>query len=718
MTRAPHYFFATAPKGVPPLLAEELRALGIRDVSATSAGVTFSGPLEVAYRACLWSRLANRVLLPVLKTTATTPEQLYDAVRAFAWEEHLDARGTLAVDCTLTNAAFTHSHYVALKVKDAIVDRMRDLFGERPSVDVERPDLRVNVHIRQDRARVSVDLSGSSLHRRGYRGDGGQAPLKENLAAAVLHFAGWPEVARTGGPLLDPMCGSGTLLIEGAWLALDRAPGLDRDHFGFLNWKQHDAALWESLLSEARARRDAGRQRNISIRGYDADADAVHAALENVATAGLRGVVHIERRELGGGKAESASPQPGLIVTNPPYGARLGETQALRTTYAELGRFIGNFPGWRAAVFTGNPELAAYLGLRSTHMQDLYNGPIECKLFHYRVAEAASDAAHAAAPISAGAEMFANRLRKNLKQMAKWAEREGVDCYRVYDADLPEYALAIDLYHGVQRLVHVQEYAAPAGIDPEKAQQRLQEALAVLPSVLDVAAEQVFFKVRRRQKGREQYEKGAEAGHFYQVREGGLKFWVNFSGYLDTGLFLDHRITRGVVREWARGKKFLNLFAYTGTGTVYAAAGGACSTTTVDMSRTYLEWAQRNLELNGFGGRQHELIQADCVQWLEQQQHERVRYGLIFLDPPTFSNSKRMEDVFDVQRDHAALIRLCMNLLEQDGVLLFSNNFRKFKLDEEVTRTWHVEDLTRRTLPKDFERNPRIHQCWKITRGS
>lgn len=708
-------FFAAAPKGMTTPLALELLALGAYDVRETNAGVSFAGNQEIAYRVCLWSRVANRVLMPIAKLRAATPEQLYEGVKAIVWENHMDVRGTLAVECTAVSSVAMHTHYATLKTKDAIVDRLRDLFGERPSVDVEQPDLRINLHLRNDQARISLDLSGGSLHRRGYRSDGAHAPLKENLAAAILLLSDWPDIARAGGPLLDPLCGSATLLIEGAWIAGDVAPGLLREHYGFLGWRGHDPELWGNLLREAQQRRMLGLEKLPSMRGYDSDAEAVRAALLNVESAGLHGKVHIERRTLGGGKPESVS-TPGLLVVNPPYGARLGNVSELRSLYAQLGTMMRGLLGWHAAVFTGNPELAAYIGLRSQRAHELFNGPIECRLFHYRMQTAPEIAQH----ISAGAEMFANRLRKNLKQSQRWAQREGVSCYRVYDGDLPEYALAVDLYHAVadgMRHVHVQEYQAPSSIDPEKAQQRLQEALVVLPQVLDVPVEHVYFKTRRRQKGIAQYEKFSEGGSYVEVAEGGLRFQVNFTDYLDTGLFLDHRPTRALIRDLAQGKRFLNLFAYTGTASVYAAAGGARSTTTVDMSRTYLDWAQRNMDRNGYTGHAHQFVQEDCLAWLnEQAQRAPGSFDLIFLDPPTFSNSKRMTENFDVQRDHVTLLRDALQLLTRGGVLVFSNNFRRFKLDRAALQDVEIEDLTRATIPKDFERNPRIHHCWKMVK--
>lgn len=715
-------YFATAPKGMSGLLADELRSHGASRIQQTASGASFEGTLETAYRLCLWGRIVNRVLLPITTFQAETTEQLYEGIKAMRWERHLSAEGSLAVDCTRIRSSITHSKYAALKAKDAVVDRFREQYGERPSVELEYPDLRINLNLVEDKARVSIDLSGGSLHRRGYRLEGVAAPLKENLAAAILLAAGWPAIAKRGGPLLDPMCGSGTLLVEGAMIAADIAPGLYRSHFGFLFWRGHDEELWETLLEEARGRRDRGLEHLPKLVGFDASIDAIEAARANIDRAGLRGLIKVEQRML-----DTALPIPegktGLLAVNPPYGERLGEIDELKQLYSEIGKLLHQrLPGWRAVVLTSNPELAAHIGLRSEKPLHLYNGPLECRLFRYRVPDRGTatdeldvDPSLANTP---GAQMFANRLRKNLKHLGKWARREGVGCYRLYDADLPEYAVAVDLYQGEKLWVHVQEYQAPKSVDADKALERLQEVLAVIPTLLDIPPAQLYYKVRQRQKGRKQYDKFDDSQRFHEVREGNCRLLVNFSDYLDTGLFLDHRITREMIEQKARGKHFLNLFAYTGVATVHAAAGGAKSTTTVDMSHTYINWARRNMHLNGFTGEEHEFIQADCLKWLDDAAKWGRKYDLIFLDPPTFSSSKRMAATFDVQRDHVQLLRKTLRLLAPDGQLIFSNNFRKFRLDGKALSDLNIEDISRRTLPEDFKRNPHIHQCWLIRASS
>jgi 23S rRNA (guanine2445-N2)-methyltransferase / 23S rRNA (guanine2069-N7)-methyltransferase len=715
-----HSFFATSPKNMEALLADELRELGCEDAAEARAGVHFSGSLRLAYRACLWSRVANRILLVLAKFPAASPEALYAGVKSVSWPDQFSVDDTFAVSFNTSQSQITHSQYGALKVKDAIVDQFRDQCGSRPSVQTDSPDISINVYLRRDEATLCLDLSGESLHKRGYRDQGVPAPLKENLAAAILLRAGWPQIAREGGPLVDLMCGSGTLPIEAACIAADIAPGLRRDHWGFLRWKQHDGTAWQTLLDEARERRNQGLSRLPPIYGYDNHPAAVRAAQANVEQAGLDDRITIEQRGLAYACATD-NQNKGLVVANPPYGERLGEESELPELYALLGQQLKqHFVGWHGAVFTGNPDLGKKLGIRAKRMHTLFNGRIECKLLHFDIGpESFVHERRIPRPLTAeersdGATMFANRLTKNLKHLKSWLKRERVHCYRLYDSDLPEYAVAVDIYEGEQRWVQVQEYEPPKSIDPGKARRRLREALGVILDVLTIPEEQLFLKVRRQQKGRDQYEKLDDKKHFHEVMENDCRLLVNFEDYLDTGLFLDHRLTRKMIKEMATDKDFLNLFAYTGTASVYAALGGATSTTTVDMSKTYLDWAQRNMALNNCVGKQHRFIQADCIEWLNQQKHQK-KYGLIFLDPPSFSTSKRMQSTFDVQRDHVDLIRKAARLLTRDGVLIFSNNLRHFKMDKAALTNFHTEDITRPTLPKDYARNPRIHNCWKIS---
>jgi 23S rRNA (guanine2445-N2)-methyltransferase / 23S rRNA (guanine2069-N7)-methyltransferase len=716
-------FFAACPRHVPDLLATELRGFGLNVTREHPAGVSFTGTIRDGYLACIASRTASRVLLTLGTVPLDTPEAMYTAIREMPWEEHLASEGTLAIDVVgLGPTWLRHSQFAAQKAKDAVVDRFREHCGTRPSVDLGSPDLRLNLSLMRERASVAIDLSGEPLHRRGYRQSGVEAPLKENLAAALLLRCGWPSIAAAGGAFVDPMCGSGTLVIEAALIAADVAPGLLRRRFGFERWLQHQPAIWEELRSEALARRRPDAVSPGRFRGYDRDQGAIRAALANSGRCGVGDQISFERRDLA--QCRKAEEPHGLVMVNPPYGVRLEEVATLEGTYALLGtRLMECFPGWEAGVFTGNPPLGRALRLRAYRSHTFFNGPIECRLLRFELLpgtvepdpETARRQRLDAARERPGAAMFGNRLRKNLGRLEAWAKRSNVACFRVYDADMPEYSFAIDLYGNDERWACVQEYAAPATVAQDAARGRRDEVLAVLPEILGLPAERVVLRVRRRQKGGEQYEKVDEAAQFHTVREGGYRFLVNFTDYLDTGLFLDHRLTRQRVGTLAAGRSFLNLFAYTGTATVYAAGAGATATTTVDMSRTYLDWARRNLALNGLAGPQHEFVQADCLGWLEEQcTAPRRRYGVIFVDPPTLSRSKRMDREFDVQRDHARLLGMTARLLEPGGVIVFSNNFQKFKLDPAVPEAFEVTDLTRATLPEDFARNPRIHVCFLL----
>ncbi len=710
-------FIATAPEGVDPLLAAELVELGATTIKSVRGGIRFQGSLELAYRACLWSRTASRVLLLLAEFPVAEVEALYAGIHALPWEDHLAPDGTLAVEFTGTGSGIDHSHYGAQRVKDAVVDRFRAQCGQRPGVDRQQPDLRIHVLLRDRQATVSLDLSGDSLHRRGYREATVIAPLKETLAAALLLKSGWPNIAAAGGPLLDPLCGSGTLAIEAAWMAGDQAPGLLREHWGFSGWLGHIPVLWNRLLVEAQERRTLGKPRIPLILASDHDPKAVRAALANAQRAGVADRMRIERRAFSA--LQPPLGIPGLLIANPPYGERLGATEDLAEFYTEFGEVLKTrLNGWRAALFTSNPELGKRMGLRAEKVHVFHNGPLDCRLLRFRVepeffvdratADQRTRTRALKQAATGGAEGFINRLHKNLRHLSRWATRDGVSCYRLYDADLPEYAVAIDRY---EQWLHVQEYAPPATVDATRARERLEQVMAALPAALELPAENVFLKVRQRQRGPSQYQKQAQQGRFHEVHEGQGRFLVNFSDYLDTGLFLDHRLTRQRLGEQAAGRRFLNLFGYTGAATVHAALGGATSTTTVDLSATYLDWARRNLELNGICGPRHQLIQMDCRQWLVWA---RERYELIFVDPPTFSNSKRLDHDFDVQRDHVELLRQALRLLTPDGTLVFSTNHRRFRLDRESLAEVQIEDWSRKTLPLDFARDPKIHQCWAL----
>ena len=742
--------FLTCPKGLEGLLLEEAIGLGLEEAREHTSAIRGLADMETAYRLCLWSRLANRVLLVLKRFPMKNAEDLYNGVLDVDWHDHMVPDGTLAVEFSGHGSGIDNTHFGALKVKDAIVDKLRTPSGERPSIDKFSPDLRIHLRLDRGEAILSLDLSGSSLHQRGYRLQQGAAPLKENLAAAVLIRAGWPRMAAEGAALADPMCGVGTFLVEGAMIAADIAPNLNRIHWGFDAWLGHVPAIWKKLHEEATERAEIGMAKPpLWIRGYEADPRLIQPARNNIERAGLSHWIKIYQGEVATFEPRPDQNQKGLVICNPPYGERLGDEASLLYLYQNLGeRLRQACLNWEAAVFTGAPDLGKRMGIRSHKQYSFWNGALPCKLLLIKVtpdqfvtgerrtpeqrqAEREQAESVVEAPVqqqfnkngnpikpapvvieqprlSEGGQMFANRLQKNLKALGKWVKREGIDCYRVYDADMPEYSMAIDLYHD---WVHVQEYAAPKSVDPEKASARMFDALAAIPQALNIDKSRVIVKRRERQSGTKQYERQSAQGKFTEVMEGGVKLLGNLTDYLDTGLFLDHRPIRMRIQKEAAGKRFLNLYCYTATASVHAAKGGARSTTSVDLSKTYLDWARRNLSLNGFSDK-NRLEQGDVMAWLDACREE---YDLIFIDPPTFSNSKRMEGIFDVQRDHVQLLDLAMARLAPGGVLYFSNNSRKFVLDEHLAARYAVEEITASTIDPDFARNSKIHRAWKIT---
>ena len=695
--------FASTARGLEELLKTELEGLGAQECQIAQGGVHFQGDTQLLYKSLMWSRLASRIMMPLGECSVWSDLDLYLGVQAIDWTSIFTPDATFAVSFGGLNDSIRNSQYGALKVKDAIVDAFTRKNLPRPNVDRDNPDLRINVRLNKETAYISLDLSGEGLHLRGYRDRTGMAPIKENLAAAIVMRSGWVP----GTPLLDPMCGSGTLLIEAAMWATDRAPGLHRGHWGFSGWAQHDDAVWKEVKADAQTRARAGLAAYESrFYGSDVDSRVVELARSNARRAGIGELITFEVKDV----AQLTNPLPkgpyGTVISNPPYGERLESEPALIAMHSLLGRNMKNqFGGWNLSLFSASPELLSCLQLRAERQFKAKNGPLDCVQKNYHLTETTGEK-----PASL-AEDYANRLRKNLKKFEKWAKQEGIECYRLYDADLPEYNVAVDRYAD---WVVVQEYAPPKTVDANKARQRLFDIIAATIAVLGIAPNKLVLKTRERQKGKNQYQKMNEKGDFMQVSEYNARLWVNLTDYLDTGLFLDHRIARRMLGEMSKGKDFLNLFSYTGSASVHAGLGGARSTTTVDMSRTYLEWAERNLRLNGLTGRAHRLMQADVLAWLRDTDEQ---FDVIFIDPPTFSNSKRMEDAFDVQRDHLRLMKDLKRLLRKGGTIMFSNNKRGFRMDHDglAELGLKAQDITQKTQSQDFARNRQIHNCWLIT---
>ncbi len=700
-----YQFFVTCPKHLEGTLEAELSEL-LSDnppvLKTHQQGIAFEGMLEMAYQIMIWSRIANRVLLKLSEGEVATADQLYQWVQRTEWLDHLKPSQGLYIHFMGSNADIRHSQFGAQKVKDAIVDQIRGKTGFRPEIR-STDSFHLSVRLRKNQAELFIDLVGGSLHQRGYRQEQGQAPLKENLAAAMLHKSEWPEIAASGGSLVDPMCGSGTLLIEGALMAANIAPGLFRQDWSCKHWQQHDHKLWLKLVESARVERTKGLERLPNLQGWDINPKVIAKAKQNAQRAGLSGCI---QWQVGSFENSQASTSTGLIAVNPPYGERMENPIALRALYRDLGQHVRvQFPNWSLVLITSDVELGFQTGLKAKLRQKVKNGALDAVLLGFALDEQPEKTAK---KLSQGADMLANRLRKNQKKLSKWLKQSETNAYRLYDSDMPEYAVAIDCYADH---VHIQEYAPPKSIDPKQAQKRLGEVFDAVIEVMQIPADHIAVKQRKRQKGTQQYEKQDQRNEWLEVQEGAARYRVNLFDYLDTGLFLDHRPLRQEVFNRSKDKRVLNLFAYTGAITVQAALGGSKHLTQVDLSKTYTQWAKENLNLNHIAADRYRLITADCTEWLKKCEKT---YDLIVMDPPSFSNSKKMESTLDIQRDHVVLIQEAMRCLASEGLLMFSNNLRSFQLATEIIEHYRVENKTQSSIPKDFERNQKIHQCWYI----
>lgn len=720
MSESMQQFLALTSPGIEVLLVDELKSFGAEEVTQKPEGVYFTASLALGYKVSLWTRLATRIMLKLGEGEAKNKDELFKAASSVNWLEHFNSNTTFAIDFVGYSEEIRNSQFGGLTIKDAIVDQFRDQGFERPDVDKKSPQISFQARLLKDHVHLYLDFSGRGLFQRGYREHSGAAPLKENLAAALIMRSNWLD--DTSKPLVDPMCGSGTILIEAVAMATKQAPGIARQTWGFDAWLKHDEDLWQNQLNQAidssAASLEHASINSLKVFGIDIDSRVISTAQQNAKNAKLQRFIEFKcqnTNDMNNVYGSSGTTQIGTILFNPPYGERIGELPELVENFVLFGQKLkAQFINWRVAILTANIDLLAMLKLSSFKRYKFKNGPLDCQLALYNVDEKQLEK-DAVNPQSAFAEEdsdFANRLKKNRKGLKGWLKSNQIDCYRLYDADIPEYNVAIDVYGDY---LVIQEYAPPKTIDSDKATKRLQEVIYWAPKVLEVPTDKVVLKTRAKQKGSNQYQKVDKSKQSITINEHGALFKINLWDYLDTGLFLDHRKTRQIIAKKAKDKTLLNLFAYTGSVSLQAALHGARSITTVDMSNTYLNWAQDNFALNKINSHKYQFIQADCLDWLKKNTD---KYDLIFIDPPTFSNSKRMEDSFDVQRDHIALLDDALKSLSRGGEIFFTNNKRNFKMDFEGLdalglQAKNMSDLTR---DQDFSRNKHIHNSWSVTR--
>jgi len=720
MTEPMQQFLALTSPGIEVLLVDEIISFGGEKVTQKPEGVYFTASIELGYKVSLWTRLATRVMLKIGEGEAKDKDELFKAASSVNWLEHFTSDTTFAIDFVGYSEEIRNSQFGGLTIKDAIVDQFREQGCERPNVDKKSPQISFQARLLKDHIYLYLDFSGRGLFQRGYREHSGAAPLKENLAAALIIRSGW--LADTTKPLVDPMCGSGTILIEAIAMATKQAPGINRATWGFDAWLKHDEDLWQSQLNQAIESSATSLEQasinRLKVFGIDIDSRVINTAQQNSRNAKVQRFIEFKcqnTNDINNVYGSSSSGQAGTILFNPPYGERIGELPELVENFVLFGQKLkAQFINWRVAILTANIELLAMLKLSSFKRNKFKNGPLDCQLALYNVDEKqlAKDAVNPQSSFAEQDSDFANRLKKNRKGLKGWLKSNQIECYRLYDADIPEYNVAIDVYGDY---LVIQEYAAPKTIDSDKATKRLQEVIYWAPKVLEVPTDKVVLKTRAKQKGTNQYQKVDKSKQSIIMNEHGALFKINLWDYLDTGLFLDHRKTRQIVAKKAKNKTLLNLFAYTGSVSLQAALHGAKSITTVDMSNTYLNWAQDNFALNKLSSHKYQFIQADCLDWLKKNTD---KYDLIFIDPPTFSNSKRMEDSFDVQRDHIALLADALKSLNRGGEIFFTNNKRNFKMDFEGLEELGLQatNMSELTRDKDFARNKHIHNSWSVKR--
>lgn len=689
------------------------------------------------------SRLVNRVLLTCIDQEFASTSELMTAIQKYPWAMHYDGQIPLWIEATARkNPALRNDMHLAQLVKDQICDQLRDKFQRRPDIEKSPESLRLQARLVKNRFWLGVDLGGGPLHERGYRKEQGMAPLRETTAAAILWYSGWRWGAETCEyeGLFDPTCGSGTILIEGLLARLGYEPGLSRNYEPWKAWSSFPKVEWLDLLRMKRERADKNREEFClrqqelgegSFFGADIDRQVLSAASRNAERAGVEELLsfhNLSVHDLDRAKFLSTKlkQRPILVIANPPYGERMGSEKDVLALLKELGERTANeWPAWGLSLLCGEKDQGFALPLRRPKRRRIYNGPLACELLYFPPGENRSKSiVDSNSQPRLGSEEFLavkNRLDRRKKHLQKWAKREGIEAYRVYDADMTEFRFKADLYADIG--IVVQEYAPPKTVDPDRAARRRREFLSAVAEVYELPQEKIFFRSRMQQKGKSQYRKRRELAprgarinwrSYPIIRENGLKFIVNLEEYLDTGLFLDHRPLRKLLLSEARKKSVLNLFCYTGSLSVAAARGGAKSVVSVDLSKRYCEWMEQNFRLNKITC-PHRIVNGDVLEFLQSGARGEL-YDLILFDPPTFSNSKRTQTVFDVQRDHIEVIKLLKDRLNPSGQIYFSTNARKFRLDGEGLKKigLSAEERTRLSVPDDFRKEPPPHRSWLV----
>ena len=749
--------------GLEALVKRELIALGYQPKVSQPGRIDFQGDWSAVCRANIWLRTADRVLIQIQQFDSPDFDALFDTIKDFDWSQYIPADAAFPVVGKSRLSELTSVPAIQRTVKKALVESLQKHHNvtELPETGAT---YKVEIAMLKDVATLTLDTTGPSLHKRGYRRLVAEAPIKETLAAALVDLSVW----RPDRALVDPFCGSGTIAIEAALAGCNIAPGISRD-FSSSNWGTIDKEFWNKAIEEANDQRRNDVE--MQIIATDRDKEVLDKARYHADQAGVAEHIHFEQKPF----AElRSSRKHGCIVTNPPYGERLDQQQRLIGLYQSIPAVMQRLPTWSLFLITNMPKFEGLIQKQATRRRKLFNGRLECTYYQFlgprpprphRAGDQTSEVVDAksspepnwipvenAQPYSSEiaaegdtpsktsttesvavtannepqtealfggltakdheqAGLFKNRLTKLARHLRRWPTKRNITCFRLYERDIPEIPLVVDRY---EDYLHITEYERPHDRDIARHAQWLDLMCETAAATLDVPTANVYLKRRKKDSDNRQYEKVSRAGKIATVNEGGLKFLINLTDYVDTGLFLDHRKTRKMVFDEAEDKDFLNLFAYTGSFSVYAAKAHASSTTTVDLSKNYLEWAQRNMEANGLSDSKHNFVASDILEFLTAAADNPMRmYDLAVVDPPTFSNSKKTSQDWEIQSRHVELLNLVHQIMRTGGVVYFSTNFRRFKFDSAALPNFECREISKQTVPEDF-RNKRIHRCWRL----
>ncbi|QIQ41948.1 MAG: bifunctional 23S rRNA (guanine(2069)-N(7))-methyltransferase RlmK/23S rRNA (guanine(2445)-N(2))-methyltransferase RlmL [Buchnera aphidicola (Microlophium carnosum)] len=696
-----NHLFASTNFGTEKLLEQELLSLGAKNIHVINGGIYYQSNDLLLYQSLMWSRIASRIYFCIKKFTINNRDDLYNNIYNINWTEIFHLHNTFLVNFKGTNNTIRNTLFGALIIKDAIVDQFQKQYSSRPNVNLITPDIRIkSLLLNNNILHVMLDLSGESLHKRGYRQFCNTTPIKENLGTAIVLTSGWCKNI----PIIDPMCGSGTLLIEAAMIASDRAPGLTRLKWGFQSWKKYNENIWKNVVKEAKDRFKRGLKqcfKNYFI-GYDYDSEMIKKAKKNALNAGMLKIIRFSTQNLNDLKNIYNKEQTGIILSNPPYGERCQTESQLAGLYVQLGIVAKKyFNNWKLSILSSSEFLLNFLQMHAYEEHFFKNGSLNCIQKNFLIFLKKPNI---------NKNEFKDRLNKNFKKLKKWINLEKLECFRVYNADLPNYNIIVDIY---DKWIVIQEYKAPKLIDYNKAFKRLCHAIYYTKKILSIPVNNIILKTRQKNKNKTQYKKLFNSNNFIIVKEHHAKFLVNLTDYLDTGLFSDKRLVRKLLGTMAKGKDFLNLFSYTGTASVYAGLGQSNSTTSVDISNTYIKWSIRNMSLNNLVGSQHNFIQADCLHWIKKTNQ---KFDLIFINPPTFSNSKKMKYSFDLKRDYFDIIVNLKRILRHDGDIVFSSSTHNFDINFDYIRKikLHAKKITKKMQSKDYLKNSHIYHTWLI----